>query len=181
MNKHIIVVFMLLSLTGCTTNKMYGNFVKNPVEIDQRKIAEDTVKKIVELYPPAKTHFELKQTTSDMFGTALVHYLRDQGYAITELVIRDKSETRHQKITQRHAMRFNRRRVNSVTSHPATPDTPPKPTVQTTGLPLHYIFDQLMDTQLYRVTILIGDQSVTRVYHQQNDHIVPAGHWIRKE
>ena len=50
-----------------------------------------------------------------------------------------------------------------------------------THLPLRYVFDQFIDTNVYRVTIMIGNQSLTRPYAQQSDGFVPVGYWVRKE
>ncbi|WP_020405875.1 hypothetical protein [Hahella ganghwensis] len=49
------------------------------------------------------------------------------------------------------------------------------------GLPLRYVVDQFTDANLYRITVLIGDQSITRAYTKQNGTVLPAGYWVRKE
>jgi len=150
MNQYSIAIFLLLSLTltSCTTKTMYGNFVKKPTEINQQTIAADAVNKILELYPPAKTRFVLKQPTPDVFGNTLVSQLRKQGYALLEF---------HPK-----------------TSHSTTADTE-------AYLQLSYIVDQFIGTNMYRVTIHIGNQSITRPYHQKNGNSIPTGYWVRKE
>jgi hypothetical protein len=47
-------------------------------------MAEDVAKRLVSLYPPARTRFNLKQPASDAFGTSLVQALRLRGYALVE-------------------------------------------------------------------------------------------------
>ncbi|HGF5205955.1 TPA: hypothetical protein ACF35C_004109, partial [Vibrio parahaemolyticus] len=49
------------------------------------------------------------------------------------------------------------------------------------GLPLYYVFDQFSDSNMYRVTIMLGDKSITRPYAQENGSVVPVGYWVRKE
>lgn len=84
------IIFLALSLflTGCVTSSQYGNFVdaSSALLFNQKKIADDTVKQLVRLYPPAKTTLILKQTItgSDLFGQALVQDLRAKGYALLE-------------------------------------------------------------------------------------------------
>lgn len=47
-------------------------------------------------------------------------------------------------------------------------------------MPLYYILDQAGDS-LYRLTILVGTQSISRPYLAQNGTVVPAGCWMHKE
>jgi hypothetical protein len=44
-----------------------------------------------------------------------------------------------------------------------------------------YVFDQPAGTGLYRVTLLINNQALSRVYETKDGTIVPAGYWARKE
>ena len=49
------------------------------------------------------------------------------------------------------------------------------------GLPLRYVLDQADDSNLYRLTLMVGNQSLTRPYLVQNGRFAPAGYWVRKE
>lgn len=50
------------------------------------------------------------------------------------------------------------------------------------ALPLRYVLDQAdATTNLYRLTLLVGNQSITRPYLEENGSFVPAGYWARKE
>ena len=44
-----------------------------------------------------------------------------------------------------------------------------------------YTVDQLGEFNLYRVTLLVGDQSLTRAYQARNGALLPAGSWMHKE
>lgn len=44
-----------------------------------------------------------------------------------------------------------------------------------------YVFDQPAGTGLYRVTLLVNNQALSRVYETKDGAIVPAGYWVRKE
>jgi len=157
MRKLIVAVLLSLGLAGCATHAPYGNFVENPTGLNQHEVASDSVEKITELYPPAKTRFELKQPTPDAFGMALVRGLRDRGYALLEF---DPEAAKAQQ------------QASTATANP---------TPTGSGLPLRYVFDQFTGTNMYRVTIMVGNESLTRAYSQESGGIVPAGYWVRKE
>lgn len=169
MRKFIVTVLFSLGLAGCATHTPYGNFVENQAGLNQHKVASDSVKRISELYPPAKTRFELQQPTPDAFGMALVRGLRDQGYALLEF---DEEAAKEQQRQQ--ATRSTRTAPNIEAD-----SIPTEPTGS--GLPLRYVFDQFTGTNMYRVTVIVGNESLTRAYSQESGVIVPAGYWVRKE
>lgn len=169
MRKLIVATLFLIGLSGCATSQ-YGNFVKDQPSLDQQVIATDTVKKIVELYPPAKTRFELLQATPDAFGSALVRGLRDRGYALMEFD--EKAAKASQNEQSIHSTRTAPNVGKSVTQNG---------THTGSGLPLRYVVDQFSGTNMYRVTILVGQESLTRPYSKESEGIVPAGYWVRKE
>ncbi|WP_419599986.1 conjugal transfer protein TrbH [Thiolapillus sp.] len=171
MRKLIVAVLFSLGLAGCATHATYGNFVENPAGLNQQEIASDTVEKITELYPPAKTRFELKQPTPDAFGTALIRGLRDRGYALLEF------DPETAKAQQRQQATRSTRTAPNVEATTA----PANPTPTGLGLPLRYVFDQFTRTNMYRVTIMVGNESLTRPYSQESGGIVPAGYWVHKE
>ncbi|AFJ03834.1 Conjugative transfer protein TrbH (plasmid) [Methylophaga frappieri] len=88
---------------------------------------------------------------------ALVRGLRDRGYALLEF---DPEAAKAQQ------------QASTATANP---------TPTGSGLPLRYVFDQFTGTNMYRVTIMVGNESLTRPYSQENGGIVPAGYWVRKE
>ena len=49
------------------------------------------------------------------------------------------------------------------------------------GLSLHYVLDAAASPNLYRVTVTVGQKSLSRAYLAQNDRVAPAGAWVRKE
>ena len=44
-----------------------------------------------------------------------------------------------------------------------------------------YVFDQPAGTDLYRVTLFINNEALSRVYEAKDGAIAPAGYWVRKE
>ena len=147
--RKIALLVLLAALAGCAATPKpvgYGRFAMASNAID-KKMVDDTVKKLVTLYPPAGTRFELQHGATDPFGTSLVATLREQGYALQE----------HMPASRSGADDKGKHRT------------------------LAYVFDQPAGTGLYRVTLTIDAQSLSRVYLAKDSSVAPAGYWVRKE
>jgi hypothetical protein len=157
MRKIVIAALFALSLAGCASTgptAVHGNYLES-ASMNQQKLADDAVKQLALLYPPARTRFELQHATPDTFGIALVKTLRERGYALLE---------------------FNPKTARTDASAvPATPDA------ALTTLPLHYVVDQAGTENLYRLTLGVGNQSLARPYRVDSGTFVPTGYWVRKE
>jgi hypothetical protein len=142
-------LLLLGALAGCATGSnpaSHGSFATANPAID-KKIADDVGKKLVALYPPAVTRFELQHAATDPFGASLVATLRAQGYALQE--------------------------------HKSAPM--PGSDGKGGNRAMSYVFDQPAETDLYRLTLRIDAQSLSRVYQAKDGNVVPAGYWVRKE
>lgn len=162
MRKIFSFALLALALGGCTTTatSRYGNFVPSAA-LDQHRLADDAVQQLAMLYAPAHTRLELQQPTPDPFGQALVKSLRDKGYALQEFIP-----------------------ASATTKSPASAGSQPGAVATTTatgGLPLRYVLDQAGESELYRLTLMVGSQSIARPYLVQNGTFTPAGYWMRKE
>ena len=161
-----IAAVLALTLTGCATTApstaSYGNYLQS-AHLDQQ-LAGEAVKQLATLYPPAKVRLELQQPTPDAFGRALVKSLRDSGYALLEFnPAADKAET-------------------PPASSPVTEALVVQPPASASlTLPLRYVVDQAGSSNLYRLTLMVGNQSLSRAYAEQDRALVPAGYWVRKE
>ena len=145
----------VLGLAGCAAPPTpYGNFVREGPTGYDRTVAEDGVRQLAAVYPPANTRFELQQATPDAFGKLLTASLRAKGYAVRE--------SGASPIAQGPVARGEGSAANIA---PA--------------LPLRYVLDQA--SGLYRITLHVGSQSLTRAYLAQNGALQPAGAWVRKE
>jgi len=143
MRQITLAALLAMALAGCASTAPYGNFATHPPAGLEERIAADTVKQLVTLYPPARTRFHLGQSTPDAYGSALVEALRAKGYALVEF-------------------------------KDAAPAAAP-------ALSLHYVLDAAASPNLYRVTVTVGQKSLSRAYLAQNDRVAPAGAWVRKE
>ncbi|CAI10544.1 TrbH protein of DNA transfer system (plasmid) [Aromatoleum aromaticum EbN1] len=163
MKRFALVALVAFALGGCATTVPYGNFVQPPVTVDQQKLAGDAAKQLAALWPPAKTRFELQQPTPDEFGAALVSNLRAAGYAVVEYAPERTSSA-------------GRAAPEQTAGEPVAVAPPTM-----AALPLRYVLDHDAGSGLYRLTLLIGSQSITRPYLEQNRTLIPAGYWARKE
>ena len=155
-----IACSMGILLTGCagaagTTlhDKLYGNYTVAPAAFDQ-KVASDAIRQLVALYPPARTRFKITQTTSDAFGMALIAGLREKGYAVMETKADGAAAVRT---------------IDAVGG------------TDTGELALRYLLDQSAAGDLYRLTLAIAQQQLSRAYLVQNGTPYAAGAWVRKE
>ena len=132
-----------LSLAGCVTKRV-GDFATAPINVYQTMV-NDTVARLVVLYPPARTCFQINQSTRDPFGAILVRTLRLKGYSVIE----SGSE--------------------KIKNQP------------TRALPLAYVVDSPRLPALYRVSVMIGCNTLSRGYVFNQGHLYPEGSWTHKE
>lgn len=168
MRKIVSVALLALALSGCATTSpsLYGNYLAETARVNQAQLATEAVNQLIELYPPARTRFELQQPTPDVFGQSLVKGLRDSGYAVLELEPKPARTT-----------------ATETSAGPSATGQDPiviAPSPSHT-YPLRYVVDNAGDSNLYRLTLLVGTQSLTRPYLHQNGELLPAGYWVRKE
>ena len=71
------------------------------------------------------------------------------------------------------AMRSRKSLTSSPRARPRSPSTRRRS--------MSYVIDNPPETNLYRVTVTVGYQSLTRAYVAQNNTVQPAGAWTRKE
>ncbi len=161
MRRLSVVLGVGLLLAGCLSPSPYGYLVGGtvPPQMPER-LAQDTVTRMEALYPPAHTRLALTHPATDTYGLALIEALRRKGYGVMES------------------------RVNTR-MYPSTRDDMPvavQPTVSPdVGIPFRYVVDGPFEPRLYRITVFIGNQSLSRVYRMDQQVLAQAGAWVRKE
>lgn len=165
MRTYIVAVLGAACLAACAANDApYGNFLASPVAANDERMAGDAVKQLVAVYPPARTRLSLRQATPDVFGAALVKSLRGNGYALREFTPGpDKAMP---------APASDGVQAGRTTATPAPPSA---------FLPFGYVLDVAAAPNLYRVTLSIGRESLTRPYLARDGSVYPAGAWVRRE
>jgi len=68
----------------------------------------------------------------------------------------------------------------AILEHNPTTDAPTKE-VPNPSISLNYIIDQVPSMALYRATVFINGQPLSRVYTADKGVLQPAGSWVRKE
>ena len=149
-----------LALAGCASvppAPTYGNFAGASAAFNQ-KLASDSIKQLVALYPPASTRFNITQPTTDLFGSALITGLREKGYGVMES-------------------------NPAGATPPAAADQEGASVLakEVAGLDLHYLVDQQGAGDLYRLVLAVGSQRLSRAYMAQSEGTYAAGAWVRKE
>ncbi len=162
MRQTVTLALLALLVSGCvsTTSAPYGNQLPASGPSPDR-LADDALTQLEKLYPPAHVRFELQQVATDAFGASLLKGLRERGYAVLEFDPRVSSQAAS---TAAVAVR------GSFSTTPASG-----------ALPLRYVLDQAGSPDLYRLTLVIGGQSLTRAYRPQDGVLLPAGYWSRQE
>ena len=150
-----------LVLAGCVSPAPYGYLVKDAVPPPLlERLAQDTVTRMEDLYPPAHTRLAVTHPATDPYGRALIETLRQKGYGVIES------------------------RVNTRTTLTTREDRPAsiEPVVNTeAGIPFRYVVDGPFEPHLYRLTVFIGNHSLSRVYRLDDQVLAQAGAWVRKE
>lgn len=156
MIRFISCALLLACVGGCAAPgaSSLGNFSAAPVPV-QQQLAEVAVRQLVLLHPPGSTRFTLQQPVGDAFGQPLVAGLRARGYALQDF----KAQA-------------------EATVAPGTPAMSPPAAL---GMPLGYVLDQVAGLGLYRISLVVGSQTLTRVYEAHEGKLAPAGAWVRKE
>lgn len=156
-----LIIAALLAISGCGTSDRstspFGYFNPVPVPEFDQYLAEDAAKKLTALLPPATTKLDLLQPCQDAFGKSFVSLLRAKGYAVQES-------------TNSTADKQERAPATASSSNTALG-----------SIPINYLLDTIDTPVLYRLTLRIGDQSLSRAYQPQGASIHPASAWIRRE
>ncbi len=140
----------------CTGCSRQESGYGNLAGVDSVALVQDTLFVMFETYPPAQTRLSLVHKADDAFGKGLVEALRLHGYAVAEYVEQEKKGW------------------NSAQSV-KKPD----------GLPFAYLIAETGTEKEIRVTIHIGDESLSRLYEVAGDgeevRYVSKGFWSHLE
>ena len=162
MRRFILVGWIGLVLGGCVNTGSYGYAITgNLPSYMSERLAQDTVAKMETVYPPALTCLTLMHPATDPFGIALTDALRRKGYGVRET----QAET--------VAIPSTRDEQHTRMEHPTVSHDE--------GVPLRYVVDGPFEHRLYRVTVFVGNQSLSRAYLMDEQAMAHAGAWVRKE
>lgn len=156
-----MLLLLGLILTGCASTNPdesnIGSYVSDLSPALARQIAADSVRQIESSHPAASTRLQVRQPATDTYGVALRDTLRLHGYAVQE----------------------RSRQPNAAEASPSKATPAGQTEVQT--VPLAYLIDLVPQPKLYRVTLYLGERTITRGYIAQGDKLRPASAWVRRE
>jgi len=162
MRRLTLVLWIGVMLAGCVTAGPYGYAITGNIPPSMaERLARDTVAKMEAVYPPALTRLTLMHPATDPFGTSLTETLRRKGYGVRET-------------------RVHTAAIPSTREEPHARIEPPAVS-HDEGLPFRYVVDGPFEQRLYRVTVFIGHQSLSRAYRIDEQAMAHAGAWVRKE
>lgn len=162
MSRLVCCALVLTALAGCAApgGRSLGNFSDAPAPV-QEQLAAAVVKQLALLYAPGHTRFALQQPMSDSFGQPLTAALRARGYALQEYQAGGAAP--------------------DSAAAPGSAGASAASAAAGAGVPLGYLLDQAAGPGLHRISLLVGSQTLTRVYQAQSGQLAPAGAWVRKE
>lgn len=149
----VIVAVMVLSLSIHPGCRERPKVYGNFANVESADLVHDALTAMLAAYPPAKTRLNLLHEAGDMFGFRLIESMRGNGYAVAEYAGPAKGGKK-----------------------PAVVDSP-------SGLGFGYILDRLKDSDELRVTLRVGDETLSRMYQVQGaaPQYVPVGSWVRRQ
>ena len=161
MRRWSLVLGIGLLLAGCVSPSPYGYLVSGtvPPQMPER-LAQDTVTRMEALYPPAHTRLALTHPATDAYGVALIEALRRKGYGVMESRVHTRT---------------------TLTTRDDRPESVQPVVNKEEGIPFRYVVDGPFEPRLYRVTVFIGSQSLSRAYRMDQQVLAQAGAWVRKE
>jgi len=159
MRLQTLILVLLFVLSGCATTQ-YGNHVQNNSPTHNKVMAGDAAHQLLQLYPPASTRFNMRHAFDDSFGVAFLEYLRSGGYAVQE-----------------HKQQSNL--IETDVDVDVDVDVDTDADQGNKHIELAYILDE--SSEIYRLSLLVDEQKLTRAYAPHEDTIYAAGHWLRME
>jgi hypothetical protein len=148
-----LTLISLLFVLGLSgcTTINHGNYLGTRNLDQERFLAGDAIKQLKETFPPAQNQLDLQLKTIDIFGLYLLENLRTEGYAVNE---------------------FKEKPFFDLSSENDSIKN---------GVPFAYVVDKAKESDFIRVTLLVGEQSLTRAYKVVDDEMKPAGYWFYRE
>ncbi len=136
------------------------------------KIALDATNQLAQLYPPAKTQFNLIVTEPREFGELLAVKLRTKGYAVSETV-------KAKRVLFADTFAGFQQRPGAQPEAAKAPgmEAPAAPAAAGQGMELSYTLDTPEHGSLHTITLKVGDAYLSRAYLPDSRGVAAAGAW----
>jgi hypothetical protein len=148
---------------------------QNRNRLVDEKIAQDATNQLAQLYPPAKTRFNLIVAEPKEFRELLAVKLRIRGYAVSETV-------KTKKVLFADTFAGFQQKPGSQSDEPQArgmeaPATPPTPLAAGQGTELSYTLNTPEHGTLHTITLKVGDAYLSRAYLPTPKGVAAAGAW----
>jgi hypothetical protein len=168
-----LALFLCLALTftlaSCANLQETRQQNRNVLADD--RIALDAVNQLAQLYPPAKTQFNLIVAEPREFGELLAAKLRAKGYAVSETV-----KTKSVLFADTFAG-FQQKPGQSDEAKGQGMEFPPAPATVGQGMELSYTLDTPQHGSLHSITLKVGEAYLSRAYLPDTRGVAAAGAW----
>ncbi|PTQ79433.1 conjugative transfer protein TrbH [Nitrosospira multiformis] len=165
--RSLIPLLLCLVLAGCASLQETRQQNRNSLADD--RIAQDATNQLAQLYPPAKTQFNLGLSEPREFGKLLAAKLRTRGYAVSETV-----KTKRVLFADTFAGFQQKPGVQSDEPQARGMETP---TAAGQGTELSYTLDTPEHASLYAITLKVGNSYLSRAYLPDAKGVAAAGAW----
>lgn len=149
------VLHVFFALLVCCGCSQQSGVRGNFAKVESVELVQDAMSALLSSYPPAKTKIALLQEVDDAFGSSLVKAMRANGYAVVEYSGPVRGDKYYSAIKK--------------------PD----------GLPFSYVLDHLDNGDQLRVSLHIGDGTLSCIYsvHRRGQETIysPRGFWTRRQ
>jgi len=159
-----VLIFVLASCASLQETRQ-----QNRNELADDRIALDATNQLAQLYPPAKTQFNLIITEPREFGELLAVKLRTRGYAVSETV-----KTKRVLFADNFAG-FQQKPGGQPDEVKAGSTKTPGAMEQ--GMDLSYTLDTPEHGTLHTITLKVGDAYLSRAYLPTAKSVAAAGAW----
>ena len=165
----LLCFFLTFTLASCAGLQETRQQNRNHLADD--RIALDATNQLAQLYPPAKTQFNLGLSEPREFGEMLAAKLRARGYAVSETV-----KTKKVLFADTFAG-FQQKPGQSNEAQARGMETPAAPAAVGEGTELSYILDTPEHGSLHTITLKVGDAYLSRAYLPDTRGVAAAGAW----
>jgi len=170
-----MLVFVCVLSVACTNTAPYGSYISYKDCGDVKDLATDAANHLSAVYLPAKVKIELTHDTNDEFGYELVKNLRLKGYAVQEYIPPSMRVNlpKNNPDTNIKSQKCPVNRLNEPYISPCDKEE--------LAIELSYLVDQIGKENLYRLTLVADNVTISRPYYVDNKQFIASGDWIRRK
>lgn len=168
--RNLIPLLLCLVLASCTSLQEIRQQNRNRVADD--RIALDAVNQLAQLYPPARTQFNLIVTDPKEFGEMLATKLRTKGYAVSETL-----KTKRVFFADTFAGFQQKPGGQPEEGQVRGMEAPAAPAAAGQGIELSYTLDAPEHGSLHTITLKVGNSYLSRAYLPDTKGVAAAGAW----